>query len=249
MRLKNKIAIITGSGRGIGKAIVLEMAKQGANVIISDINLEECQKVCKEVEKIGSKALAVKCDVSNEKEVKDLIKKTINKFGRIDILVNNAGIFKQIPIEEMTEKDLGLVLDINLKGYFLCTREAVKYMKKQKRGKIINISSIAGEVGFLNSSAYCASKGGIIAMTKELALELGQYRINVNAVGPGVVETPMTKGMLENPETKKALLANIPLCRVCQPEEIGKAAVFLASDEADYITGHCLFVDGGWLSR
>lgn len=249
MKLKNKVAIVTGSRRGIGKATALELAKEGAKIVVSDIDLKECQSVCDEIRKIGSDAIAVKCDVSKKRDVDAMVKKTIQKFKRIDILVNNAGVVLMKPFVEMTEKDWDFVLDINLKGVFLCTNAVVKQMIKQKSGKIISIASIAGEVGFMNISAYCASKAGIINLTRELALELAPFNINVNAVAPGVIATKMTEDLLKDKKTREILLANTPLGRVGQPEEIGKVVVFLASDDSNFITGHTLVVDGGWLTH
>ena len=249
MKLKNKIAIVTGSRRGIGKSIALELAKEGAKVVVSDIDLKECQNVCDEIKKIGSDAIAIKCDVSKKSDVDAMIKKTIQKFKRIDILVNNAGVLLMKPFVQMTERDWDFILDINLKGVFLCTNAVAKQMLKQKSGKIISIASIAGEVGFMNISAYCASKAGIINLTRELAMELSPYNINVNVIAPGVIATKMTEDMLRDEKTKEVLLANTPLGRVGQPEEIGKAVVFLASSDSDFVTGHTLVVDGGWLAH
>jgi len=249
MKLKNKIAIVTGSKRGIGKSIALELAKEGAKIVISDIDLKECQDVCDEIKKMGLDAIAVKCDVSKKGDVDAMVEKTIQKFQKIDIIVNNAGVVLMKPFLEMTEKDWDFILDINLKGVFLCTNAVAKQMIKQKSGKIISITSIAGEVGFMNTSAYCASKAGIINLTRELALELCPYNINVNAVAPGVIATNMTEDMLKDKKTKEGLLANIPLGRVGKPEEIGKAVIFLASDDSNYVTGHTLVVDGGWLAH
>jgi len=249
MKLKNKVAIVTGSRRGIGRSITLELAKEGAKVIISDIDLKECQNVCDEIKKIGSDAIAVKCDVSKKRDVDAMVKKTIQKFKRIDILVNNAGVVLMKPFVQMTEKDWDFVLDINLKGVFLCTNAVAKQMVKQKGGKIISIASIAGEVGFMNTSAYCASKAGIINLTRELAMELSPHNINVNVVAPGIIATKMTEDMLKDKKTKEVLLANTPLGRVGNPEEIGKAVIFLASNDSNFITGHTLVVDGGWLTH
>ena len=240
---------MTGSGRGIGKSTALELAKEGAKVVVSDIDIKECQNVCNEIKKIGSDAIAVKCDISKKSDVDAMIKKTMQKFQKIDILINNAGVVLTKPFVEMTEKDWDFVLDINLKGVFLCTNAVVKQMIKQKSGKIISVASIAGEVGFMNTSAYCASKAGIINLTRELALELSPHNINVNAIAPGVIATKMTEDMLKDKKTKEVLLASTPLGRVGQPEEIGKAVVFLASDDSNFITGHTLVVDGGWLTH
>lgn len=250
MRLKNKIAIITGSQRGIGLGIAEEMAKEGANVVISDLDQKDCEKVCQSLEKkYKIKTLAAKCDVSKKKDVDNLIAQTIKKFKRIDILVNNAGIVRFGPLLQKTEKEWDATLDINLKSVFLCTQAAAKYMIKQKSGKIISLASIAGLIGFENVADYCASKGGIINLTRELALELAKYNINVNAIAPGIIETKMTEGMLKDAKSRENLLAQTPLGRVGQPQDIGKAAVFLASEEANFITGHTLVIDGGWLAR
>ena len=249
MDLKNKVAIITGSRRGIGKAIALALAKAGANVVVSDINLDDCNKVVEEIKAINGNALAVKADVSNPEDVSQMINLTTEKFGKVNILINNAGIYMQKSFTDVTEQDFDRILNINLKGVFLCSKAAVPEMIKQGKGKIINIASIAGQVGFADSSAYCASKGAVINITRELALELAQYKINVNAIGPGVIETDMTKDLLEDKATKETLLANIPLSRIGKPEDIANAALFLASDNSDYITGITLFVDGGWLTH
>ena len=249
MKLKNKVAIITGSRRGIGFGIAEEMAKEGANIVISDIEQKDCEKACQKLKRYKTKTLAVKCDVSKKEEVDNLIQQTIKKFKRIDILVNYAGIVKFAPLLKKTEEDWDATIDINLKGVFLCTKAAAPYMVKQKSGKIISIASIAGFIGFDTISDYCASKGGIVTMTKEFALELAKYNINVNAIGPGVIKTKMTAPLLGDKKAKAGLLAQTPLGRFGMPKDIGKAAVYLASDDANFVTGHTLVVDGGWLSR
>jgi len=250
MGLKGKSAIVTGARRGIGRGIALALAKAGANVAVSDIDKNECEKVVAEIERLGVKGIAIKADVSSSADVNAMIRQTAKKFGGVDIMVNNAGIYFSKPLIETTENDWDRLIGINLKGVFLCTKSAVAEMIKQGRGgKVISISSIAGEVGFANSSAYCASKAGIINLTRELAIELAKHKINVNSVAPGVIETPMTAGMLNDKKTKAGLLASIPRGRVGMPEDIANAVVFLASDEADYITGATLAVDGGWISQ
>jgi NAD(P)-dependent dehydrogenase (short-subunit alcohol dehydrogenase family) len=249
MHLKNKVAVITGARRGIGKAIALELAKHGANVVVSDIDLKGCEEVAEEIKDLGTDALAIKCDVTKQDQIDKMLKKTTDEYDKIDILVNNAGVVRQKPFVEFTEEDWDIILDTNLKGMFLVTKSVTKQMLKNESGKIVSIASIAGEVGFANTSAYCASKAGIINLTRELAMELSGKGININAIAPGVIETDMTEDMLEDKDTKKDLLANIPMGRVGKPEEIAKAAVFLASDDSDYITGHTLVVDGGWLSH
>ena len=245
--LKDKVAIITGSRRGIGRGIAEKLAEAGANVVISDISQEDCEAAANEIaEKFHVQALAVKCDVSSKKEVDDLIQKTVEKFGKIDIMVNNAGIFFQKPFLEYTEKDWDKIMDINLKSVYLCSQAAAREMVKRNYGKIVNITSIAGVVGYPGAAAYCASKAGMINLTKEMALELAPNKINVNAVAPGVIETPMTKFIIENKEAFEATLAAIPWKRQGQPSDIANAVHYLASDEADYVTGQTLIVDGGW---
>jgi len=246
--LKNKVAIITGARRGIGKAIVLKLAENGAKVVVTDIDQDECEQVVKEVEKLGGQGLALKLDVTDEENIKKVIQLTKEKFGRIDILVNNAGIFVQEELDKMDTSEIDKILSIDLRGVILCIKNIIPEMKEQKYGKIVNITSIAGFVGFELSSVYCAAKGGIVNMTRELALDLGKYQINVNAVAPGVIETDMTKDLLADENIKTALLSKIPYARVGQPDDIAKAVTFLASDESEYITGHTIVVDGGWLT-
>ncbi len=247
--LNNKTAIVTGAQRGIGRAIALELSKNGATVAVSDLNLEGCEKVCQEIEERGGRALAVECDITKKEQVDELISRTEEEFGEIDILVNNAGVVTLKPFAEMSEEEWNFDIDVNLKGTIRCARAVAPKMVKRKSGKIISIASIAGMVGFANASAYCASKGGIVNLTRELSLELSPQGINVNAVAPGVIETKMTEDMLNDEETKKGLLQNIPQNRIGKPEDIGRAVAFLASEEASYITGHTLVVDGGWLAK
>lgn len=245
--LKGKVAIVTGSRRGIGKGIAEKLAEAGAKIVISDISQEDCEALCKEIEaRFHVQTIAVKCDVSNKAEVDSLIQKTVERFGRIDILVNNAGIFFQKPFLEYTEEDWNKIIDVNLKSVYLCSQAAAKEMVKRNYGKIVNIASIAGIIGYPGAAAYCASKAGIINLTREMALELASHKINVNAVAPGLIETPMTKFIIENRQAFEATLAAIPWKRQGQPSDIANAAHYLASDEADYVTGHTLVVDGGW---
>ncbi len=249
MNLKNKVAIITGARRGMGKAHALTLAEAGAEVVVSDISLEDCQKVAGEIEKKGGEALAVKCDVSSKEEVEQMVKKVLDTFGRIDILVNNAGILTFKPFLELTEEDWDKVMDVNLKGYFLCAQACAKEMVKQKSGSIVNIASIGmGQVGvgFPGIVHYCASKGGIIAMTEALALEMTPYNVRVNAIAPGAIDTPMAASSDE--KAMEGTLARIPMHRMGRPEEVSKAVLFLASDDSSYMTGSVVVVDGGWLA-
>lgn len=249
--LNGKVAIVTGGKQGMGKAEAIMLAKQGAKVAVADINLAECQLVVDEIEKNGGEGLAIKMDVSNAKEVDAGITAIVKKFGRLDILVNNAGVYIPKPALELTEAEWDKTIDINLKGEFLCAQRAAKEMAKNKYGRIINIASIASGqvgVGIAGGVHYTASKGGIIGMTETLAIEFAPLGINVNAIGPGAIQTPMAdpknmpKGMLEG------LVAKLPIKRMGQPNEIANAVVFLASEEASYVTGATLFVDGGWLA-
>ena len=246
MQLKDKVAIVTGAKQGIGLGIAMALAKEGCNVVISDIEQAGCETAAVEVEKLGVKTLAVACDVSQKKAVDNLIAKTVKKFGKLDILVNNAGIFPFVPFVDMKEGDWDKVLDVNLKSIFLCSQAAVKEMKSG--GKIVSISSIASLVGFEGLVHYCASKGGVNGMTRALALELAGKKINVNAVAPGAIETPGATGAM-TADMKKGTVASIPWKRMGTPDDIAQAVVFLASDKADYITGQILAVDGGWTSR
>jgi 3-oxoacyl-[acyl-carrier protein] reductase len=245
MRLKDKVAIVTGAGQGIGKEIALSLAKEGAKVVVSDIT-DMIHDVVKEIESSDSQALAIKTDVSKIKETEEMVKKTLQKFGRIDILVNNAGIFPFKSLLEMEEEDWDRVLNVNLKGVFNCTKSVLPMMKKQKFGKIVNIASIAGtKVGFSNLAHYSASKGGILGFTKSSALELAQYGINVNAIAPGVIDTPGVRtGM--NKEVQEQFAKTIPAKRMGKPIDIANTVVFLVSDESSYITGECIVVDGGF---
>lgn len=250
--LTNKVAIVTGSRRGIGKGIAKAFSQAGANVTVSDIDLEETQKTADEIAKeTDRETLAVKCDVTQKQEVEEMVRQTVAKFGKLDILVNNAGIAPFKPFLEMTEEDWDKVLDINLKGQFLCAQAAAREMVKQNWGRIINIASIAAGqvgVGFSQIAHYCASKGGVTAFTEALALELGPMGIRVNAIGPGVIETKMTEGLMSDEQMKQGLLARMPVGRFGQPKDIAALSVYLASDEADFITGTTIFIDGGWLA-
>ncbi|MEK7068090.1 MAG: SDR family NAD(P)-dependent oxidoreductase [Patescibacteria group bacterium] len=246
MTLKNKVAIVTGAGQGIGKGIALALAQAGCKVAVSDIQEENAKKTAAEIAKAGGKSLAVVCDVSKKKEVDDLVKKTLAKFDKLDILVNNAGIFPFKPFLEMSEADWDKVLEVNLKSIFLCSQAAAKVMPAG--GKIVCISSIASFVGFEGLTHYCASKGGINAMIRALALELAPKKINVNAVAPGAIETPGAS-VFSNAEIRKQTITAIPWGRMGQPQDIANAVVWLASDQADYITGQTIIVDGGWTLR
>lgn len=248
--LKKKTAIITGSRRGIGKGIAEVFAEAGANVVICDLDVKDCEKTAAQIaKKYKVKTLALECDVSSKYEVDNLVKNVIAHFKKIDILVNNAGIFVPKPFLDCSEEEWMRTIEVNLKSIFLCSQAVARHMKKKKSGKIISIASIAGFVGYLGASSYCASKGAIVNLTRELALELASYNINVNAIAPGAIETPMTAFIKKDKKVLKQTLAIIPLGKIGKPKDIGYAACYLASDESNYTTGHTLVVDGGWLSQ
>lgn len=248
--LKGKKALVTGGSRGIGRGIALALAKQGADVAINyHSNKDEAEKVVAEIKKMGRNSFSVQADVSSVDDVIRMFEEVKKLWGKLDILVNNAGIVAYADFETMTEEQWDKILDVNLKGQFLCSREAVKLMGKG--GRIINIASIASGgvgVGFSRIAHYTASKGGVVALTENMALDLAAKGININAIAPGVIETDMTKDILGDEKAKTGLMARIPKGRVGKPEDIGAAAAFLASDEADYITGSVIYVDGGWLA-
>ncbi len=249
--LKGKVAIITGARRGMGKADALAFAKNGAKVVVTDISQEECELVVDEIKKNGGEGLAVKCDVTDKKEIEEMVKKTVDKFGKVDILVNNAGICQFKPFLELTEEEWDRTLDINLKGYFLCAQTVAKEMVKQKSGTIVNIASVVmGQIGMgmAGLAHYSASKGGIAALTKTLALEFAPYNIRVNAIAPGAIDTPMAASTKADPKVLEATLAMIPLHRMGKAEEIANTVLFLTSDASSYVTGSIVVVDGGWLA-
>lgn len=250
-RLEGKVAIVTGSDRGIGRGIAVALAKEGCKIVINSYKeSEDAKKAVEEIKRLGSDAIFVKANVIREIDIKNLVDKAVGKFGRLDIMVNNAGILVQGTVETLTEQDWDRQMGVNLKGVFFGTKHAILQMKKKGvKGRIINVSSIAGLVGFPGISAYCASKGGVTEFTREVALDCAKYGITVNAIDPGVIITDMTKSMIGDKSTKKMLMENTPIGRFGQPEDIGNAAVFLALDESGFITGHNLVVDGGWTAR
>ena len=242
--LKNKIALITGAGRGIGRAIAIALAKEGAEVVINYNGSEERAKEVKQtIEENGGKASIYKCNVSDFTACEAMIKDIVKEYGHLDILVNNAGITKDGLIMKMKEEDFDSVLNVNLKGTFNTIRHSARQMLKQRSGKIINISSVSGILGNVGQANYAASKAGVIGLTKTMARELGSRGITVNAIAPGFVDTEMTEVLSE--EIRENACKQIILGRFGKPEEIANTAVFLASDKADYITGQVISVDGG----
>lgn len=243
MSLNGQVAVITGASRGIGRAIALKLAAEGASVVVTATSVEGAQRTADEIGAAGGKALAVKVDVSVAAEVEELFKKTAEAFGRLDILVNNAGITKDGLLLRMKEADWDQVMDVNLKGAFNCTREAAKTMSKARYGRIVNVSSVVGEMGNPGQANYCASKAGMIGLTKSVARELARRNVTVNAVTPGFIETDMTHDLSE--KAKESLQEQIPLGRLGGAEDIAAAVLFLVSEGAGYITGHVLSVNGG----
>jgi 3-oxoacyl-[acyl-carrier protein] reductase len=243
--LINKKAIVTGASGGIGRAIAVALALRGADIAVNyNRKLEEAKVTAKEIEALGRNALLVKADVANSLEVNQMIDKVLEEFGRIDILVNNAGIFEVALVHEMTDEQWDRTLNTNLKGVFNCCRAVVKHMIKQKSGKIVNISSIDAHRGYLGGAHYAASKAGIIGFTKSLAREVASYGICVNAVAPGEIETEMTREELN--QFRDEFLKQIPMGRIGKPEDVAGAVAFLCTDEANYITGETINVNGGW---
>jgi len=244
---QGRVALVTGAGRGIGRAIVLELARQGSDVVVSEVDPNGAEGVVREIEGLGVRALAVKADVSIGEEVDALFKRAYETFGRIDILVNNAGVTRDNLLMRMTEEEWDVVLRVNLKGAFLCTQRVIRNMMKQRMGKIINIASIVGINGNAGQANYAASKAGLIGFTKSVAKEVASRNIQVNGVAPGYIETEMTAHLSQ--DVKEAYLSSIPARRAGHPEDVAKMVAFLASSASDYITGQVFAVDGGLLIK
>ncbi len=255
MKLEGKVAIVTGGAQGMGRAIALRYAQEGARVVIGDLKHADAQKVVEEIAGKDGKALAVAVDVRNQQQVQAMVDAAAQEFGGLDILVNNAGVGKIIPFLETTEQDWNFMFDINCKGLLWCSQAAARIMIQQGRGgKIINLASQAGRRGEAYVLAYCASKACVISMTQSIALALAEHKINVNAIAPGVVDTPFWEEVdkqfakisnLPVGEPKRRAVASIPLGRIEQPDDVANVAAFLASSDADYITQQCINVDGG----
>jgi glucose 1-dehydrogenase len=259
MRLEGKVALVTGSSQGIGQAIAIRLAQEGASIVINyRSHPEGAEETLEKVLAAGGKCYMAECpktrgqtlkaDLGNINELRQLVMDSIHHFGRLDILVNNAGIEKHAPFWEVTEADYDAVLNVNLKGVFFATQAFVQHLKETKcPGKIINISSVHEDLPFPNFAAYCASKGGIKMLTRNLAVELAPFGITINNVAPGAIETPINTKLLNDPDNLGALLKNIPLGRLGKPQDVASLVSFLASADADYVTGSTFFVDGGLL--
>jgi len=247
MQLKDKIALVTGSSRGIGRAVALAYAKEGAKVVVNYTSNEKAAKeVVEAIDNMDSQAIAVKADVAKKVEAERLVQAGIDQFGRIDILVNNAGFGRPAMMLKMEEDQWDQVIDIHLKGAFLCAQAAGRHMKEQKSGKIINVSSVAGLVGTVGQINYSAAKGGVLSMTKSMARELARYNVCVNVISLGIVATDMSEKIRSDEKLSEIYMNRILLKRFAEPEDISPAFVFFASDESNYITGQLLCVDGGY---
>jgi len=247
MKLKDKIALVTGSSRGIGRAVALAYAKEGAKVVVNYTSNEKAAKeVVEAIAKMDSQAVAVKADVAKKAETERLVQAGIDQFGRIDILVNNAGFGRPAMMLKMEEEQWDQVIDIHLKGAFLCSQAAGRHMKEQNSGKIINVSSVAGLVGTVGQINYSAAKGGVLSMTKSMARELARYNVCVNVISLGIVATDMSEKIRTDEKLSEIYMNRILLKRFAEPADISPAFVFFASDESNYITGQLLCVDGGY---
>jgi NAD(P)-dependent dehydrogenase (short-subunit alcohol dehydrogenase family) len=245
--LQGKTSIVTGAGRGLGKEIALALANAGCDVVVvvASRTKNEIEKTANEIIKIGRSSIAIQTDVTKLSDVENLVEKTLSCFSKIDILVNNSGIVIVKPFLNVTEKEWEKVIDVNLNGTFLCCKIVGKHMVERKYGKIINVSSVDGFVGVPNVVSYCASKAGVILLTKALALEWARYNINVNVVAPGYFESGMTKIGIEDEKRLKWMLSKIPQRRIARPEEIVPLVIYLASDSSNYVTGSVFVIDGG----
>jgi NAD(P)-dependent dehydrogenase (short-subunit alcohol dehydrogenase family) len=247
--LSGKVAVVTGAGRGMGRYMALDLARYGADLVLCSRTLSELEQAGGEVEALGRKALVVQTDVGQIAEIERMTEMAVERFGRIDILVNNAGLNVPQWAEEVTEEAWDRVMNVNVKGVFFCAQTIGKVMIRQKKGKIINISSQSGSVGLIKRSAYCSSKGAVNQLTRVLALEWGKHNICVNALAPTFVETPMTGPMLQEKSFRDYVMGNIVLGRLCKPEDLTGGLIFLASDASDMVTGHILHIDGGWTAH
>jgi len=247
MRLKDKVAIVTGSSRGVGKAIAIAFGREGANVVVNYPPFEESpDEVIEKIKSFKSRAIAVKADMTKKTEIEGLVQAAIDEFGRVDILVNNAGFIRPAMLLKMTEDEWDAVVDIHLKGAFLCTQAVARHMKDQNSGKIINVTSVAGLVGTVGQINYSAAKGGVISLTKSAARELARYNVCVNVISMGIVATDMTEKIRSDEKLSEIYMNRILLKKIAEAEDITPSFVFLASEDSNYITGQILCVDGGY---
>jgi 3-oxoacyl-[acyl-carrier protein] reductase len=247
MEFDGKVAIVTGGAKGIGREIGLTFARAGADVVIADMDVEGLRKCAEEIRQIGRCVVEAEVDISDSSGVQGLVAQVIRKLGKIDILVNNAADIRYGRFLEFKESDWDRVMNVSLKGYFLCSQLVAREMVKRRKGKIISLASVGGEVGFQRGCAYCSAKGGVIALTRVMAIELASYGINANAIAPGPTDTGGLRSLLSEDDVSERI-RRIPLGRFGFPRDIAKAALFLASEDSNYITGHILHVDGGFLA-
>ncbi len=240
------MAIVTGASRGLGRSMAMALAEVGANIVLAGRTKETLEATSKEIADFGVKTLPVVADITRTEEAEAVVARALEKFGKIDILVNNVGTYIGKPIVESTLEDWHNLINTNLTSTYICSRAVGKYMIERQRGKVINMAAALGALGANNAAAYCASKGGVIQLTRALAVEWAKYNINVNAIAPGTMETEITKTMLEDPAVRKAVTGKIPLKRIGQPSDLAGVVIFLASQASDYVTGQTIFVDGGF---
>ena len=243
MILKDKVALVTGAAQGIGRAIALKLAANGADVVIVDMNLDKAQETAREAERLGRRALALRANIANLQEAEAMADEAVAKLGAVHVMVNNAGITRDALILRMKEEDWDAVINVNLKGVFNCTKAVVKHMSKQRYGRIVNIASIVGEMGNAGQANYSASKAGVIALTKTVAREFATRNITCNAVAPGFIDTAMTQALSE--KVKEELAKQIPMGRLGTPEDVAEGVLFLVSEATGYITGQVLNINGG----
>ncbi len=246
--LHGKVAIVTGGGSGLGRDISIRLAKAGASVVVADLNPASAGNTVDEILQLPGKAIPFELDVADSAGVNGMVRASVQQFGAVHILVNSAGITKRLPPLDFPEEDFDRIIAVNLKGTFLCCQAVARQMVKQGGGKIVNLTSIGGMVGLPNTVAYCASKGGVVQMTRALAIDLARYKINVNAVAPSLANTPIAATVFQNKQTLEWFLSKVPLGRLCEPQDVSAAVLFLASSASDFVTGHVLAVDGGFLA-